>query len=427
MKALIVNTSDTEGGAARAALRLHQGLQQQQQVDTHLLVQMQRSDATNVVGGRAASGTMQAKAGLRLTLDQILLKRYRHRTGGKFSPQWLPDNLGAQIEALEPDVVNLHWLNNGFMQIETLAKLKRPLVWTLHDMWPFTGGCHYDQGCDRYQTHCHTCPQLGSTRSKDLSYRIWQRKVRAFKSLNLTVVTPSQWLKDCVQSSALLGQYPVECIPNGIDPERYRPMEKRIAREALGLPLDKRLILFGSLKATSDRRKGFNLLVAALQQVSETQSADTEVVIFGDREPQNPPKFGLKAHYLGSFSDDLALAFVYSAADIFVLPSVQENLANTVMEALACGVPCLAFDIGGMPDMIEHRKNGYLAKPFVVEDLAQGIRVILGESSVSNPTESAYSVHQQFSQQARASVLNKFTLAIQAQRYLSLFQAVIKR
>lgn len=192
-------------------------------------------------------------------------------------------------------------------------------------------------------------------------------------------------------------------------------MEKKVARAALRLPQDKQIILFGSLMATSDQRKGFPLLQAALQHLSHTELAETvEVAIFGASEPKDPPKFGFKTHYLGSFSDDLSLSFVYSAADIFVLPSVQENLANTVIEALACGVPCLAFDIGGMPDMIEHQNNGYLAKPYEAQDLAAGMRFILKDASQQNI----------LSKQARESVITQFTLAIQAKRYAWLFQEV---
>jgi glycosyltransferase involved in cell wall biosynthesis len=181
------------------------------------------------------------------------------------------------------------------------------------------------------------------------------------------------------------------------------------------LPQDKQLILFGSLKATGDKRKGFHLLQPALRDLSKSGWQDRlELVIFGASEPDNPPDFGLKAHYLGTFSDDLSLALVYSAADVFVLPSTQENLANTVMEAIACGTPCVAFNIGGMPDMIEHQKNGYLAQAYKNEDLAQGIAWVLENEER----------HQKLSHRACEKAQQEFTVEIQARRYLSIFTEI---
>ncbi|NEP18056.1 MAG: glycosyltransferase [Leptolyngbya sp. SIO4C1] len=413
MRTLILNTSDTKGGAARAAYRLHQGLQRINGA-SQMLVQTKRSDDSAVLGTGAASGIGQAKTGLRLTLDQLPLKRYPGYNGSTFSPQWLPDRVAAQVARLNPDVINLHWINAGFLQIETIARLKKPLVWTLHDMWAFTGGCHYTQSCDRYEKMCGACPQLGSSRTQDLSRRIWQRKAKTLQGLDLTIVTPSQWLKACAESSTLLKDKRIDCIPNGLDPALYRPFDKQAARAALRLPADQQLILFGSLKATSDRRKGFHLLQTALQQLSQSLRHRVELVVFGASEPEQPPEFGFKTHYLGSFSDDLSLMLIYSAADAFILPSVQENLANTVMEALACAVPCVAFEIGGMPDMIEHQSNGYLAKPYEADDLANGIAWVLEDSGR----------HQALSERARAKVISEFTLENQASRYHSLFEAI---
>ncbi|MEL7227721.1 MAG: glycosyltransferase, partial [Cyanobacteria bacterium J06576_12] len=224
LKALIVNTSDTEGGAARAAFRLHQGLHQRRlsgsgatKVDAQMLVQAKQSDDRNVLGTSAASGLGRAATGLKLTLDQLPLKRYPQHDGTKFSSQWIPDRVTRTVKQINPDVINLHWINNGYLKIETLARWQKPIVWTLHDMWPFTGGCHYDQNCDRYTQSCGACPQLGSSNNRDLSSRIWNRKQKtfqkAFHTQPLTVVAPSQWLADCARKSTLFQDYRVECIP----------------------------------------------------------------------------------------------------------------------------------------------------------------------------------------------------------------------
>ncbi|HBK62697.1 MAG TPA: glycosyl transferase, partial [Cyanobacteria bacterium UBA11166] len=312
--------------------------------------------------------------------------------------------------------INLHWINQGYTQIETLAKFKQPLVWSLHDMWAFTGGCHYNKDCDRYTISCGACPQLGSTKDWDISRWVWQRKTKAWKNLNLTVVALSSWLANCARESSLFQDLPIEVIPNGINSNKYRPINQQIAREVLNLPQDKQLILFGSLKATSDKRKGFHLLQPALQDLSKSGWYNRlELVIFGAERPENPPEFGFNTHYLGTLSDDLSLALVYSAANVFVLPSVQDNLPNTIMEAIACGTPCVAFNIGGMPDLIEHQQNGYLAQPYKIEDLAQGIAWVLENEER----------HQKLSFRAREKVEQEFTQEIQGSRYVSLFTQVL--
>ena len=184
--------------------------------------------------------------------------------------------------------------------------------------------------CDRYTASCGACPQLGSSKNWDLSRWVWQRKAKAWRNLNLTIVALSSWLRQCASSSSLFKDLRVELIPNGLDTEKYRPINRKVARELLRLPQDKQLVLFGSLKATSDKRKGFHLLQPALQELSQSGWQDRlEVGIFGAFRPDNPPEFGFQAHYLGKLSDDLSLALVYSAADVFVLPSVQDNLPNT--------------------------------------------------------------------------------------------------
>jgi glycosyltransferase involved in cell wall biosynthesis len=417
MNVLLVSTSDLEGGAARATNRLLQGLRQNH-VPVQMLVQEKRGGDPAVVGLPATSGIHKASVGLRLTLDQLPLKRYPQREPGAFSPQWLPDRTVALINQLNPDVVNLHWVNNGYIQIESLAALSKPIVWTLHDMWAFTGGCHYNQECDRYTQSCGNCPQLASSRQSDLSQRIWRRKHQAWKKLNLTIVTPSQWLADCARKSSLFKDCRVECIPNGIDTSVYRPIDRHLARDILKLPQDKYLLLSGSLGGIADKRKGFHLLQPALKELSQSAwGSQIELVVFGQSEPSNPPDLGLKTHYVGNFGDDYSLALLYSAADVFVAPSVQDNLPNTVMESLACGTICIAFGIGGLSDMIEHQYNGYLAKAFDVKDLVNGIIWLLADRERA----------KELSENARTKAIAEFSLNVLADHYHQLFTEVLTR
>jgi glycosyltransferase involved in cell wall biosynthesis len=355
-------------------------------------------------------------AKIRLSFDVLPLNFYPQRGNITFSLQWLPDRIVPKITQLAPDVINLHWLGEAFVQAETIAKFDKPLVWTLHDMWAFTGGCHYNQECDHYTISCGSCPQLHSNKNWDLSRWVWQRKTKAWKGLNLTIVTPSSWLAECAMSSSLFKDMRVEVIPYGLDIARYKPLNRHVARELLHLPQDKQLVLFGAVKATSDKRKGFHLLQPALQELSKSEGNDgLELVIFGSSAPENPPYLGFNTHYLDTLRDDLSLALVYSAADVFVLPSTQDNLPNTVLEASACGTPCVAFNIGGMPDMIEHQKNGYLAQPYKIEDLAQGIAWVLENKER----------YQKLCDRAREKAEQEFALGIQARRYLSLFTEIL--
>ena len=412
MRILLLNTTDINGGAARAAYRLHQGLNCIG-VQSQMLVQEKFSSDTMVQapGNRVEQGVARG----RISFDALPLKCYSQTRKANFSLQWLPERIAPQVTNLNPDVINIHWTGSAFLRWETLARFKQPMVWTLHDMGAFTGGCFYAHDCRGYTASCGKCPQLGSHRERDLSRWVWRRKAKAWRNLDLTVVSPSRWLAKCAGESSLFGDLPIKVIPNGVDVNKYQPITKSVARELLKLPQDKHIIMFGSFNATSDRRKGFHLLQPALQSLSQSGWGDkAQVVVFGASHGSNSPELGFKTDYLGTLKDDLSLALAYSAADVFVLPSLQENLANTVIEALACGTPCVAFDIGGMPDMIEHEANGYLVKPLQVEDLAAGIAWVL-----DNPER-----RKKLSDNAREKVVQEFTQEIQANRYLRLFEEI---
>ncbi|WP_346291210.1 glycosyltransferase family 4 protein [Sphaerothrix gracilis] len=409
MKSLILSTSDIEGGAARAAYRLHQGLRSVG-APSQMLVRAKLSRDRSVI----AEKSLLTKLGPQMNGRAVRKYPQRNRM---ISAQWFPDAIAKRVEQINPDIVNLHWVCNGFVKIETLARLKRPLVWTLQDMWPMTGGCHYSEDCDRYQKACGSCPQLGSDREQDLTRSIWRRKQKAWQAVDLTIVTPSQWMADCVRASSLLGDRRVEVIPFCLDTQTYRPFDQKFARNALGLPQDKQIILFGALAATIDQRKGFHLLVPALQALGQKGWQDrVELAVFGSSEPEKPIDLGFKANYLGSFQDDLSLAMVYSAADVMIVPSLQESFGQTTSEALACGTPVVAFDATGPKDIVDHQLNGYLVKPYEVEDLTQGIAWILADPGRLT----------QLKIRAREKAEQAFALDIQAKQYLQLFTELLQ-
>jgi glycosyltransferase involved in cell wall biosynthesis len=413
MKVVILNSSDTEGGAARAAYRLHQGLQGIG-VSSQMLVKNKKSGEPNVIMSQAGIANKFDK--IISTISNSPLRLYPERNRCIFSPEWLPDSLAAKVAKIQPDIINLHWVCGGYMQVESVPKFNKPLVWTLHDMWPFTGGCHYSEECDRYTKSCGSCPQLHSSKDSDLSRWVWQRKAKAWKNLNLTLVTPSHWLAECAKSSSLLQEYPVNVIANGLDPELYKPLNRRLVRESLNLPQNKQLVLFGAMQGTEDRWKGFPLLVPALQSLSKSEwQGKIELLVFGSSQPENPINVGFKTHYLGRLKDE-SLAKVYAAADVMVVPSRYETFGQTASEALACGTPVVAFDVTGLKDIVDRQQNGYLAKPYETEDLARGIAWVL-----EDPER-----HQKLCRSARLKVEEKFTLQVQARAYKSLYEEILQ-
>jgi glycosyltransferase involved in cell wall biosynthesis len=412
MRILIVNTSDIEGGAARAAYRLHRSLLIEG-VDSQMLVQSKASDDFTVVG--PGTKIQKGLGRIRPTLDSLPLQRYKNRTKTLFSPAWVPfSGVVDRINALQPDVVHLHWIAGGMLRIEDIARIKAPIVWSLHDMWPFTGGCHYDENCGAFRQQCGDCKVLQSPKSKDLSRRIYQRKQAAFQQKkDITLVGLSRWLADEAVASSLFSAEQVVNLPNPIDTQVFAPFDQVAARNLLNLPQDKKLILFGAMGATSDPRKGYIELSQALQKL---QTQDAELVVFGASQPQKGAEFPQPAHYLGRLHDDVTLRVLYSAADVVLVPSLQENLSNAIMESLACGTPVVGFNIGGNSDLVDHKTNGYIAEPFDVNDLAKGIDWVL------NSTE--YGI---LSGNARNKVLQNFDNKVVAPKYIELYQSVLEK
>lgn len=412
MKILYLNGADIEGGAAKAATRLLQGVHEQG-ADARLYVQRKYGNAPLVDGPRSLFGKAMGFA--RPTIEQLLSGITPGKMKGPFCAAFLPDGLLAQVSGTSPDILHLHWVAR-MMRLETLHSFTVPIVWTLHDSWAFTGGCYLPGDCTRYRESCGACPALGSSREDDLSRRVWQRKEKAWRGLNLTIVAPSRWMADCARSSSLFRGTRTEVIPNGIDVQSYKPVERHAARERFSLPHDKKLVLFGATSATQDRNKGFHLLTKALRELAATTKDDrVELVIFGSAEQDKLSSLGFKAHYLGWQNDDISLSQLYSAADVFVLPSIQESLGYTVMEAMACGTPCVAFNQGGVPDLIDHQQNGYLAQPYEPSDLARGIDWIM---------EDEYR-REELSRNARLKIERAFAIEIVAKRHLELYREIV--
>jgi len=407
------STYDNVGGAAIAARRLFDGLRDKG-IDADLYSQRIKTKVASLASPIPVFDNRWLIA--RMYLDRLPLYLYRNRRNEIFCPAWLPFGIRKELIEERNQIVHLHWITYGFINIKTIQRFMAPIVWTMHDMWPFTGGCHYDAGCERFNSICGNCPTLGSTVEHDLSNKVFLQKNKYWKDLNLTLVSPSRWLADCASRSTLLGRYRVEVIPNGIDVKKYHPIGKIAARRKLGLPVDKRLVLYGALMATGDIRKGFKFLDSAIKMMEGSAlSEQIEMVIYGsENEPRSFSK-NIKKHYMGKISDEEKLIFLYSAADVFVAPSLQDNLPNTIMEALACGTPCVAFNIGGIPDMIEHKKTGYLVQPYCPEDLMNGIKWVLSDDMRM----------KRLAESARKKVLKEFDIKLVAKKYVDLYREII--
>jgi glycosyltransferase involved in cell wall biosynthesis len=297
------------------------------------------------------------------------------------SINYFSSGLANWINNSDFDIVNLHWLGGEMLSVEEIGQIRKPLCWTMHDMWAFSGAEHYDDldHPGRYRDGYSASTRPPNYSGPDIDAWVWHRKQTAWAGKRFHLVSPSHWLAGCARQSALMGRQSCEVIPNCVDTDIFKPIDRQTARNILNLDFDKRYILFGAVSSTSDRRKGFHLLQPALKRLSEQASVagNVEVLIFGAQAPISPPDLGLRAHYLGTFHDDVSLALLYNAADVFVAPSLQDNLPNTLVESLACGTPCVAFALGGMLDLVEHGVTGMLAEPGDFDGLASRLLEML--------------------------------------------------
>jgi glycosyltransferase involved in cell wall biosynthesis len=408
MKVALLNTYERSGGAAVACGRLFSGLKKAG-INVQLLV---REKSPVSKGAMAVGSRLEGR--VRALLDGLPLHAYPRRQRHNFSPALVPGGALNKLREFKPDVVHLHWVVEGFMPISAFQSLRIPIIWTLHDSWPFTGGCHLPGECTGYARACGECPVLGSSHQRDLSKLIWQRKAASWKDVPITIVSPSRWLADKAGGSSLFANRRIEVIPNGVDIEIYQPGKKLPARRALGLPEGKRLLLYGANHAFSDPNKGFELLQGALLRLPKELRLNCSLVCFGERGPEPLPNCGLPIINLGAIGDEQQIALLYRAVDVFVLPSFQENYPNMVLEAMACGTPCVAFAAGGIPEIIRSGETGYLANPFDLDHLASQVGAILADEAN----------RKMMSTLAQEWIRNNVSLDVITSRYISLYWQV---
>lgn len=415
----VVHLSHTDGGAGagRAAYRIHAALRELG-VDSRMLVSKKRTVDPSVKA-IADSGLgqwrvrvaeyLEARTGRALARDaSVFLSPSRY---GYFRPV-----SAAQVR--EADVVAIYWINGAYIAPESLAEINKPLVWRLSDVWPFTGGCHYPGTCERFESQCGDCPQLRQPAPEDAAHSLWLRKQRVWRALDLTVVAPSNWMAGLARRSSLFADRRVEVIPTGVDLERYRPGNRAAARARWGLPQDRLLVLFGAMSPADDVRKGYRELRSALEVVAQSPLASRiHAVVFGSDAPLPADLLPIPAVSLGRLQGDEALAAAYNCADLVVVPSLEDNLPNVALEAIACGAPVAAFNVCGMPDIVRDGWNGRLVPRVDPEGLGRALVEMLSDS------ESLLTMRLNARQRAQRS----FSLKDQAKAYLALYEQTVAR
>lgn len=410
LRVLHISATDQAGGSARSASRVHAGLKRLG-VSSRILVGWKSADA-------------EADIGLIGAHKLWALDRLVDKVTERLSLQYLcyPSSmlLPRRRWVREADVVQLYNTHGNYFSHTVLPRLsrQRPVVWRLSDMWPFTGHCAYAFDCERWKTGCGRCPTLTDYPAlrHDRTALLWRIKQRVYQRSSLSIVAPSRWIAGLARQSPLLGHCPVSVIPNGLDTEVFRPIPKATARQALHLDPEKQFVLFGAHFA-SDRRKGPGLLAQALERFAGMPgAADIELLVIGRETATLKLPDALPVRRLGAIHDDPLLAVIYSAADVFVLPTLADNLPNGIIESMACGTPVVSFDVGGVSEAVRHMDTGYLARAQDAKDLARGLRVVLEDA----PRRKA------MGRRCREVVEEEYGLERQARRFLGLYQELLK-
>jgi len=408
MKILIVSVTDIQGGAGKAAYRLHNSLLEAD-IDSTMLVQRKKSLDHTVIG--PSNKLKQIIGFLRPYIDNFPLKLlYRRKTRTMFSISWLPfSSIASEINKINPDIVHIHWIGSGMLNLSDISKIKAPMVWSLHDMWLFTGGCHYNEGCDKYLKNCGGCKVLSSSNDTDLSRKLFNKKLKIFSNIKkMYIVATSRWTYEYSSRSPLLENHKHSIIPNPINTKLYLPHNKKNSRKKIGLKASSKLILFAA--DPNDKRKGFIDLISALSNIN---SVELECVVLGNKNLLiADTKF--KIHYLGHVNDENKMIDIYNSADVLVAPSLQETFGLNAVESMACGTPVVATRNTGLADIVNHKVNGYLFNQNDVTDLKRGIEWVLSNSN-----------YQSLCQKATERVNNNFSNSIVSKKYIELYSSII--
>lgn len=371
MRVLHLCYSDGGGGATIGARRSHQAMVAQG-LESRLVVVEKTTDDPQVI----ELPRKPLRRMLALRAGQLVGMLQRSGNDSIHSYNVMPMGTASVLNAMDADIIQMHWIAADTISIGELPQLNKPVVWKLPDMWGFSATEHYLKPGDpeRFEEGYRASNRPAHQWGVDVDRWVWAYKKRAWRDFSMGIVAPSAWMADCAERSALFGGYPIRHILNPLDTALYKPGDPQEARRHFDLPPDKSLIMFGAVKATSDRRKGFHHLQSALSHLeTHLDPAKVSLIVLGADGPQPDRIAGFEVRYLGTTHDEHRIVAAYNSADALVLPCEMDNLPNVIKEAMCCGVPCAAFDVGGVPDMLDHQETGYLAKPYDAQDLAKGI------------------------------------------------------
>lgn len=406
MKVLHLVAGELSSGAARGAYWLHQAMREIG-VDSTILTNSTETYGDDSVISLARSPLQRLKFAVTKRIGRAPFRAYRKRQRRILNTGLDGIDFTRHPAYAAADLIHLHWIN-GLVRIGMLKNVNRPIVWTLRDMWPFTGACHYAYDCERYTDACGRCPQLRSDSERDLTYYVLRHKQRSLPR-GVRVVGISRWISECAKESTLFRDCEVMTISNNVDVRAFTPLPKTKARQALGLEDGKKIILVGAQDAASFY-KGFEFFLEAL---TSFERDDVHVLLFGGSAASLPDSVGIQSTHLGFLSDIDELRAAYSAADVFVAPSRMDAFGKTLVEAMACETPVVCFDATGPRDIVEHRVSGYKAEPFSALDLARGMRWILEQSAES---------HSALCKNARERAERRFDSRVIARQYESLYR-----
>jgi glycosyltransferase involved in cell wall biosynthesis len=420
MKVLLIGKHSKTGGAAIASTRLLEALRAKQ-LSVRMLVQEGEEEKQGIFS--TTKGVVKRWINLfRFVLERLdFLRQERSKSiHFLFSIANTGESIIRNKHVMEADIIHLHWINAGFLSLKSLKELLqsgKPVVWTFHDMWPFTGGCHYALDCMEYTRECGQCPYLKNPGKADLSHRIWKKKNELFRNSQVTVITPSSWLEECVRASSLLHHWEVVTIHNPIDHKRFRPMGRDEACRSLGLDPSKKFILFGAA-TMKNVLKGYSYFLESIGLLAEEPDTvkDVEILLFGKTREDVARSFPLKTRNIAFVQSIQTIVELYSLAHLFVIPSLQDNLPNTIIESMLCGTPVVGFKTGGIPGMIDHKVNGYLATFKSSTDLAEGMKWVLSSES-----------YESLSADTREIALKRFSVDRSVEMHLDLYENLVNQ
>lgn len=408
MNVMHVVAGEITGGAARGAYWLHRAMRSLG-IDSVVYTNSRTTHGDPTVASTNISKKQQLASLVRSQADISVANLYRRRKGGLFSTGLLGADITQSPQYRDADVVHLHWINGGFIDMKDLSKVTKPLVWTLRDMWPMTGGCHYSMGCTNFTQGCGSCDQLGSQTDYDLSRFVLNRK-KKYLPETLKLVGISDWITEQARASELFRGFDVRTISNNVDSSEFFPVDKQLARDILGIKTHKKIVLAGSTDAR-DPYKGFGKFLDSLRFLDP---AKYHLCFFGKLDHSIADSLSFDHTAFGYIHDSIALRLLYSCADVFVAPSVMEAFGKTLAESMACGTPVVCFNATGPKDIVTHLHDGFKAEPFEPQSLAEGVDWITRHAN-----------YEQLSTLARETILSKFDSVVVARQYRALYEEML--